>query len=391
MIHNYFFELILLSIGRRDALSHNPSPSEWKTLFDISMKQAITGICFAGVERLPKGQRPPLQVLLQWIAVTEQVKNRNRVMNYYARVLTKVFSQHGFRSCVLKGQGIAKLYCDGDNSETRFRRVHRASEVSEGFRGFQEVSEGLNDGRNLGLYRQCGDIDLWVDGEREKVLTFARSIGKIKSADVKHADFEYFHDVSVEIHSLPTWFYSPVHHRRFCKWMTDVKNEQFEVGEMGFASPTIPFNLVYSLIHIYRHLFDEGVGIRQMMDYYFILLHSKPHERVDAYNMLCRLGMKRFVSATMYVMHEIFSLEREYFLCEPSTKCGKLFMNIILEGGNFGKYNEKNRAYNGNVVIDGIRNLYKNMRLVTDYPTEVLWAPFWKIGHFAWRKAKGYS
>lgn len=357
-----FFELILLSIGRRDALSHNPSPSEWKTLFEISMKQAITGICFAGVERLPNGQRPPLQVLLQWIAVTEQVKKRNRVMNSYARELTKVFSQHGFRSCVLKGQGVARLYNLNDN---------------------------LND--NLEIYRQSGDIDLWVDGEREKVLTFARSIGKIKSIDVKHADFEYFNDASVEIHSLPAWFYCPVHHRRFCKWLTEVKNEQFEVGEMGFASPTIPFNLVYSLIHIYRHLFDEGVGIRQMMDYYFILLHSKPHERVDAYNMLCRLGMKSFVSATMYVMHEIFSLEREYFLCEPSTKCGKLFMNIILEGGNFGKYNEKNRAYNGNVVIDGIRNLYKNMRLVTDYPTEVLWAPFWKIGHFAWRKVKGYS
>lgn len=365
MINNHFFELLLLSIGRRDALSHTPSPSEWKALYEISMRQAITGICFAGVERLPKGQRPPLQVLLQWIAVTEQVKSRNRVMNSYTRELTKVFSQHGFRSCVLKGQGIARLY-------------NLIADIK------------LNEGIDLSLYRQSGDIDLWVDGEREKVLTFARSIGKIKSIDIKHADFEYFKDASVEIHSLPTWFYYPVHHRRFCRWLTDVKKEQFEVGEMGFASPTIPFNLVYSLIHIYRHLFDEGVGLRQMMDYYFILLHSKPYERVDAYKMLRRLGMKRFISAIMYVLHEVFSLETEYFLCEPSTKCGKLLMNIIIEGGNFGKYNKKNRARTGNVVIDGIRNLYRNISLVIDYPSEVLWAPFWKVGHFVWRKVKGY-
>ena len=239
---NLFFELLQVAIGLKDSLSRVPSALEWSALYGLAVKQALAGVCFCGVQRLPKEQWPPKALFLKWFAASNQIMKRNLLLNERAKELTEKFSEGGFRSCVLKGQGIAKLY---------------------------RVNEG--DNVNLGLYRQSGDIDIWVDGERQRVLDYARSFGVVASVDFKHSDFKGFEDVDVEIHSIPTWFYSPLHYRRLCKWLEGVKEDQFAIDEMGFASPTIEFNVVYVLIHIYKHLFDEGVGLRQLMDYYFVL------------------------------------------------------------------------------------------------------------------------
>lgn len=366
MIKNLFFELLQLSIGRRDALSRVPSSDEWRALYGLSVKQAVAGVCFCGVQRLPKEQLEhlPKQLMMQWFALAEQIKQQNRRLNDRAKELSEKFAEGGFRSCVLKGQGIAFLY-------------------------------NINLDLNLNLFRQSGDIDLWVDGERMEVLDFARSLGEVGLVDIKHADFKCFEDADVEIHSVPSWFYNPIHNRRFRKWLVSVNDEQFVKGEQGFACPTIEFNVVYVLIHIYRHLFDEGVGLRQLMDYYFVLrnlsldLNINLNQRANA--TFRSLGMERFVGAVMWVMQEVFGMERELMLCEPSEKYGRRLLDIVMAGGNFGQYDKRNRHGKENTLQRGFRNLRHNMQVVKDYPSEVLWAPFWKVGHFVWRKAKGFE
>ena len=373
-MESLLYELIQLSIGRRDSLSRIPSENEWQVLYELSLKQTIAGVCFCGVQKLQKEMLPPKKLLLQWFAIAEQMKQRNVVLNERAKELTEKFSECGFRSCVLKGQGIAALYCD-------------------------------NDGRSLGQYRQSGDIDLWVEGERMMVLNFASSFGEVGLVDVKQAAFKCFEDVEVEIHSVPTFFYSPISQRKYRRWLNKTKNEQFTMSEMGFAHPSIEFNAVYVMIHIYRHLFDEGVGIRQLMDYYFVLLNHNKNNNGENVNNINRdvnhnanvgsiantnrlfkeFGMERFVRAVMWVMQEVFGLERKHLLCEPSEKYGRRFLNIVMEGGNFGQYDKRNRHGKENVLQRGFRNLQHNMLTVKDYPSEVLWAPFWKVWHYVWR------
>lgn len=373
-MESLLFELIQLSIGRRDSLSRTPNEKEWRVLYDCCLKQAIAGICFCGVQKLTKKMIPPKEVLLRWFAITEQIRRRNVVLNKRAKELTEMFSEGGFRSSVLKGQGVAALYCD-------------------------------RDGKSLGLYRQNGDIDLWVDGERMMVLDYASSFGEVGLVDVKHAHFKCFEDVDIEIHSVPTFFYSPISQRKYRRWLNNIKNEQFAICEMGFAHPSIEFNAVYVMIHIYRHLFDEGVGLRQLMDYYFVLLNLNKNSSGENVNIINRdvnhnanvisiantnrlfkeFGMDRFVEAMMWVMQEVFGLERKHLLCEPSEKYGRRFLDIVMEGGNFGQYDKRNRHGKENVLQRGFRNLQHNMLVVKDYPSEVLWAPFWKVWHYVWR------
>ena len=82
-MQNIFFELIQVAIGHRKSISRVLSTAEWNMLYGLSVKQAVAGVCFCGVQRLPKGQQPPKRLLLQWFALAEQIKRKysvNRVL-----------------------------------------------------------------------------------------------------------------------------------------------------------------------------------------------------------------------------------------------------------------------------------------------------------------------
>ena len=42
-------------------------------------------------------------------------------------------------------------------------------------------------------------------------------------------------------------------------------------GAGDIAIPTSSFNVVYQLTHLYHHFFDEGIGMRQIIDYFLVV------------------------------------------------------------------------------------------------------------------------
>lgn len=120
-------------------------------------------------------------LLLEWIGQQQISIYLNKIQNERTKELCKLLDKAGFRSCVLKGQGTAQYY---DRPEIR----------------------------------QCGDIDVWVscegkwdaDKSRDEILKFVRSKGyHVVHIDIKHSDIDFFKDVSVEVHFLPSWMYNP--------------------------------------------------------------------------------------------------------------------------------------------------------------------------------------
>ena len=160
---------------------------------------------------------------------------------------------------------------------------------------------------------------------------------------------------------------------------------------VGFAYPTIAFNLVFSLIHIYRHVFSEGIGLRQLMDYYYILIHSTENERQAAFDILGSFGLKKFVATVMYVMLRVFDVNESLVLCQPNQRGGEYLLTEILRGGNFGHYDDRNKHLPTESRLKrGVENAKRNLRFLKHYPSEVMWAPAFKIWHWCWRKWKGY-
>lgn len=360
-----FFELIQVSIGKLDALSREPSTAEWNALYGMAVKQAVAGVCFCGVQRLPKEQQPPKGLLLQWFALAEQIKQRNRLVNARACELQKQLEDDGLRACVLKGQGVARLYDFNDNDKDKDK---------------------------LGAYRQSGDIDVWVDGERDDTIRHMKAHYKCGRAVIHHIDVEVFGDVPVEVHFVPSYSYSLPRYRMYKRFFNKYKNECFVPSGLGFCVPSLGFNVVYMLMHIFRHVFHEGIGLRQLMDYYFVLRNVNVKRNANAIKTLREMGLLRFAAAVMYVEREVFGLQKEYMLCEPDEKAGWFLLYEIMRAGNFGQYDSRVRdAHSGGSLMLFMKNVKRISGMVRYYPSEVLWAPFWKVGHFVWRKLKGYS
>ena len=361
-----FFELIQVAIGSCNSLSRVPSEKEWEALFDLADKHAVAGVAFIALEELVKqGHKPTTEILLEWIGLSEQIKNRNNIVNQRSKELEKLFEDCGFRCCVLKGQGTALYY-------------------------------------NSPELRQSGDIDLWVtkdgccktDEVRRVVLQLAKSRGyQIDQIDIKHSDIAFFEDVPVEIHFMPSWMFNPLRSRKLQHFFREQADRQFSNhdSKVGFTHTTAGFDVVFSLVHIYRHVFEEGVGLRQLLDYYYILLHTSLKERKEALEVLKTLGMSSFAGGVMYVLQKCFLLDTNLMLCEANERHGKFLLSEVLMAGNFGQYDSRYAFQSKEKrFTNGILQLKRNLRFLCYYPSEVLWSPFWKLWHWCWRKKNGY-
>lgn len=333
------------------------SDNDFRRLWEESQKQALDGILLESVVSFQihiDNIQEFENVKRQWIASILQIERRNELTNLRAQQLTKFFKNAGFRTCVLKGQGVALLY--------------------------------PNPKRRL-----CGDVDLWVEGKRDDIVAFVRSKGvNIHDVHLVHATAEFFKDVPVEIHFCPSWMYNPFSNRRLQSFFASQASEQFAHYDekVGFAYPTVFFNLVHSMVHINRHVFEEGIGLRQLMDYYFILKHSSREERSEAYNVLCFVGLRKFVGAVMYVMQQVFLLKEDLMLCRPNSIIGSRLLDSIMAGGNFGK--ALGLKHGRNKLEKGLLQLKHNLQLMLPYANEAMWIPFFQVWHYGWRKKHGY-
>lgn len=354
-------ELIKVALGQADGLSHGLSVEEWDRLFETVRRQSLVGVCFSGVERLPGEQMPPKPLLMRWYGLTTRIESRNRLLDARCGELYRRLRHDGFMACVLKGQGVAGFYPQP-------------------------------------LRRQSGDIDVWVrtgDGDlaadRQKCIGYVKRLTGEAKARYHHVEFDVFDDVEVELHFMPTWLNCPLTNRRLQRWFEEVKAEQFShrVGE--YSVPTDKFNAVYLLLHISKHILEEGIGLRQLMDYYFLL--AREDFRMDGQEvrtLFDRLGLRPTARAVMYVMKTVFGLPDERLLCEPDEKLGAFLIEEMMVAGNFGWYDPRLR----NLHSEGVGRLFcrkqkRGWRFFRLNAGEVVWSPLFAIYQRIWRYHNG--
>lgn len=354
--------LIRLGIGTDVENSIPFKEVDWKFVIELSIRQGVAAIAVDGLQRL-YSKFPEIELKLdspelkydkyKWFKFVLDTEKRNMIVSKKTNDLYLYFNNAGFRSCVLKGQGIAQLY-------------------------------------PVPAHRVPGDIDLWVEGDRDDLLEFVIKQGiKIGNIDSKHFDIEIFDNVPVEIHSLPSYSFDPVCWSRLKRWSSKQISYQVTLFDdnVGFAFPSISFNLVYILHHIYRHVFNEGVGLRQVTDYACVLKQSSEFDRDGAWDAICMLKMKHFASGFMWIMKVCYNIDDSKLLCSPNKKEGLFLLNEFWCGGSFGRYDNRHQInHSGGTIILGLSQLKRNLSFVFHYPNEVLWSPFWKIWHFFWMK-----
>lgn len=366
-MQDYFFELIQVAICHRDLLSRVPSTAEWGMLYSLSVKQAVAGVCFCGVQRLPKEQlvEMPVRLKLQWFALATQIKARNELLNHRCVEVQRMLTEEGMKSCILKGQGVAKLY------------------------KIRNEELGVRNGVNLGLYRQSGDIDVWVDKVRDDVIDFVMQNAPTREFDQKHIHFHVFEDVDVEMHWIPVKRDSPKFDRILGEYFRKESSRQFANRSGKVCYPTVDFQLVHQLLHVYGHYVYEGVGIRQMMDLYFAqvaVMKRMPAKIEDVLGLFRRLGLMKFVAGTQYIAHEVFGLGEDALLCAPDMKEGLLLLREIEIGGNFGQYDKRNNVKDESFVHKALRRFERRWRMVRFDPLGTIIMPFSRLRLEIWMR-----
>ena len=291
-------------------------------------------------------------LLLQWMMQCQMLEKANVRLNDAAIHVSEWFGKKGFRTCILKGQGNALMYPNPYS-------------------------------------RTPGDIDIWVEGGDKRVISFVRSISLHEKACYHHIEFPSYKGVEVEVHYRPSFLLCFWHNRKLQNYYEMVKEKQFShrvtLGEQGeVAIPTVKFNLIFQLTHIYAHLMNEGIGLRQLLDYYFVLLHADIKNFAELQRNLKRFGLWKFAGAIMYIMQEVFGMPASRLIVPSNEKYGIFVLNEVLEAGNFGKYDERNR-FGKSQLGHNLQRVYRDIRLVRYFPMEALSEPLFRTWHFFWR------
>ena len=378
------FEFLRYCLGNEADMSGVVTKMNWQRLYGFASQQTVVGLCFDGLERLGKEypeelKRNPIDrnLLMTWMGAAQQIRRQNMKVNVVASKLYSMLREDGLRCCILKGQGNALMYPNPYS-------------------------------------RNPGDIDVWVNASREKLTEYAKCHFKLED-DIRYHHLETSLDgVPVELHFFPGIMNNPVYNARLQKWFkrnadlqcSNVLELPDGAGEM--AIPTTAFNVIYQLTHLYHHFFDEGIGMRQIVDYYFVVISDYllvindeslgirdellviNDELLVIRDTLQRelkyLGLWKFAGAVMYVLHEALGLSEEKMICPMDEKRGKLLLAEIMNGGNFGRHFTKY----GHFTQQGLAKKYflkiwRNMHFVRYFPAEALSEPIFRTWHFFWR------
>ena len=440
-----FFDFLRFCIGSAKEIPGSLKEVDWKELYAIAKKQCLVGVLFDGIKKLPAEHvGMEKELLLQWMAESQMLEKANVRLNDAAIQVSEWFRKKGFRTCILKGQGNALMYPNPYS-------------------------------------RTPGDIDIWVEGGDKRVISFVRSISPHEKACYHHIEFPSYKGVEVEVHYRPSFLLCFWHDRKLQKYYERVKEEQFShrvmLGEQGeIAIPTVEFNLIFQLTHIFSHLMNEGIGLRQLLDYCYVLcdfykvyqkfskitpslftlkegstshpdpltlrgeggnrptrcsepLRSKDGgpkrsspdsagwDRRDAIGdmtsatastdssataarssfaanssaaidrvqeELKELGLWKFAGGIMYIMQEVFGMPASRLIVPPNEKYGKFVLNEVLEAGNFGRHDARNR-FGRSQFGHNLQRVYRDIRLVRYFPAEALSEPIFRTWHFFWR------
>ena len=395
-----YFEFIRYVLNPKGERPKDVAKMDWEGFFQFADEQGILGLMFDGRGKMDDGRWKRDDegfiddLTLEWGFVAQQIEEQNKSVNVAAVKLLKNLKEQGFDGCILKGQGNSLLY------PKPYRRTP-------------------------------GDIDVWVkcdgrwkmdDGRRKmddvrRVIRFVKERNPEGRAVYHHIDGGEIDGVEVEVHYRPSFMHNPIRNRRLQKWFEQKAPEQFEHWvelphtdhtDFEICVPTWEFNVVFLLSHIFRHLMQEGVGLRQFIDYYYVLMSDGRWKKDDVsdvlrhltsstsvatrqcvnefplHSLLRRLGLWKIAGAVMWVLNEVLGLEEKYLIAPKDERLGKVLLSEILNGGNFGQYNLDNIKADSQLKKNWLR-IRRDFRMMRYFPSECLWEPVFRVYHFFWR------
>ena len=234
-----FFELVRAGLfpGYSARILSHGSVVDWNAVYRLAEEQSVVGLVADGIDTLPPSERPPQQVVLQFVGQTLQLEQRNKAMNEFVARLIEKLRANNIYALLVKGQGIAQCY-------------------------------------EKPLWRALGDVDLLLsDSNYEK----AKELLIPLASDVEQ-EYTHFKHLGMTIDGWVVELHGTLHSRlsaRVDRMVDEVQGTVFYGGKVrswqnGRTQVFLPApdeDVIFVFTHILHHFFFEGIGLRQICDW----------------------------------------------------------------------------------------------------------------------------
>ena len=261
-----FLTLVRLGIGT--SANELPEKVDWKAIQDIAEQQGLYAVILDGVEKLPAEQRPPQELLLEWIG--EVLQGYEYRFEMYRRTIAEManfYKSHGYKMMVLKGYA-----CSLDWPKPE--------------------------------HRPCGDIDIWQFGKQKEADDALVSSFKNQDPSFKIDKSHHHHTVfnwegfTVENH----YDFVNVHAHRSSAELEKVfkelgKDDSHSVDVLGqkIYLPSPNLHALFLIKHMVSHFAAAEISLRQVLDWaFFVEKHGKEVEWEWLQSMLEKYHMNEF-------------------------------------------------------------------------------------------------
>ena len=352
-----YLDFLKFCLDDKSPLPESSCAIDWIEMMVWAEQQAIVGIIYEGIQRAGKALGMPFDALMEWVGYAQQIEMQNRLLDVECVVVTEELRRDGLDCLILKGQGNGSMYPNPSR-------------------------------------RTPGDIDILVKGiNRQKLTEYVKKRKTVLGQHYEHIEYED-NGIPIEIHFIPGVMNNPMYNRRLQRWYKEKADGGWLMAELPEGAGAIPvptweFNIVFQLSHMMHHFFDEGIGLRQFVDYYYLLKSEDGSKefrsqgfRAKITEMLKWLNLYQFAGAVMYIEKEVLDLDERYLIVEPDEWRGKTLLEEILKGGNFGRSSKLDQK---SMIRKYFQKIWRNMHFVLQYPAEALCEPVFRTWHFFWR------
>lgn len=297
---------ILKSVLAGNGLPRKYTADETRGLMREAWKQTVHGIVLNELSehQLNLKRENAMKVASKLMSIRRQNVRQNGVLKELAQLL----NQHGVNYAVVKGQVAGLNYPDP-------------------------------------TLRLSGDIDIFCDGEDfKKAKEVVEQAWHVcyESFPVEHHHISFsYKNIAVEQHHTLIKLYS---HRRNAYWAELCREPFTEVSIEGTKIPTLQptLHVIYIFLHLYHHLLELGVGLRQFCDWAAMLrTHGKEIDYEAMRRHLKALGMERPYRACGALLVDYLGVtEQELgYAVTMADRCyTKRIINIVAYRGNMGYF-----------------------------------------------------
>lgn len=338
------------------SLSH----SEFTVIYNIASKQAMLGILAASLIR--NDVQLERQDVLKILTIQSTIAKSNRALNAELERLHCLLDKNKIDAIVVKGQTIGIYYPDP-------------------------------------FSRTPGDIDFYCDKKNlAKVIpAIAHDWGININVEPTDQHFEIDHNsITLELHHCLMRFASHKSQKIWNRIFENLKPSFVNVNGSSIQTLEPTLNLLYTFLHLYHHLIELGVGLRQFCDVAILLkVYHDVIDKEQLYKWLDELDFRKAFDAIQLILVKLLGLDEKFALCpipiNESSDTISLFMDIVWFGGNFGfhGYNRSFRFKSQYFLVTTYRKLQLYYRFYRFSPREIRASVLSAIPHKAMLAFKG--